>query len=45
MSYNLTSETETTQAESSLLAATQATLLPLVPATPRYTVFIHFWVL
>ena len=43
MSYNLTSEIETAQAESSLLAATQTTLLPLVPATPSNTVFTHFW--
>ena len=43
MSYNLTSEIETAQAESSLLAATQTTLHPLVPATPSNTVFTHFW--
>ena len=43
MSYNLTSEIETAQAESSLLVATQTTLLPLVPATHSNTVFTHFW--
>ena len=43
MSYNLTSKTESAQVESSLLAATQTTLLPLVPATPSNTVFTHFW--
>ena len=43
MSYNLTSEIETAQAESSLLAATQTTLVSLVPATPGNTVFTHFW--
>ena len=43
MSYNLTSETETAQKKSSLLAATQTTLLPLGPATPSNTVFTHFW--
>ena len=43
MSYNLTSEIETAQKKSSLLAATQTTLLPLGPATPSNTVFTHFW--
>ena len=43
MSYNLTSEIETAQAESSLLVAIQTTLLPLVPATHSNTVFTHFW--
>ena len=43
MSYNLTSEIETAQTKSSLLAATQTTLLPLGPATPSNTVFTHFW--
>ena len=39
----MTSEIGTAQAESSLLAATQTTLLSLVPATPSNTVFTHFW--
>ena len=43
MSYNLTREIETAQAESSLLAATQTTLISLVSATPGNTVFTHFW--
>ena len=43
MSYNLTGEIETAQKKSSLLAATQTTLLPLGPATPSNTVFTHFW--
>ena len=43
MSYNLTSEIETAQKKSSLLAATHTTLLPLGPATPSNTVFTHFW--
>ena len=43
MSYNLTSKTETAQAKFFLLAATQTTLLPLIPATPSNTVFTYFW--
>ena len=43
MSYNLTSKIKTSQTESSLLAGTQTTLLPIVPATPSSTVFTRFW--
>ena len=43
MSYNLTRKIKTSQTESSSLAGTQTTLLPLVPATPSNTVFTHFW--
>ena len=43
LSYNLTSEIETAQAESSVLVSTQTTLLSLVPATPSNAVFTHFW--
>ena len=39
MSFNLTSEIETAQAESSLLAAIRTALLPVVPATPSNAVF------
>ena len=43
MPFNLTSETETARAESSLLAATQTTIFPLAPAIPNNTVFTYFW--
>ena len=43
MPFNLTSETETARAESSLLAATQTTIFPLATAIPNNTVFTYFW--
>ena len=44
MSYNLTCEIETAQAECAVKASQETNILPLKPESPDDTVFTHYWV-